>query len=471
MKKLIALFAIAFALVAGSAVAQQGSGVSGPPATAITNPNPYDASNAIATDAFTQNALLLSMATVPMSLATGTYSFAPTASAANYPVMNCTAVSGAETACTIFAGGSGFAVGDLIVPAGGNHDALLQVATLSGSAVATLNVVYGGTGYTTQSGVASATSSAIPYTFLLSGALSGNVTLIMTNGTYQTGSQQWFFANNTTNADTVTVCVSNGSDACSAGRSALIPQGSNNSRLVGVQTDGKLNVDIASIINANDLQGLTGTLVSVQTFTSTQTYTRSPGVTHAYVRVLGGGGAGGGAAQATAAQFTVGSGGGAGALAEGYLAPNSTETVTVGAGGTGVSGTTGGTGQTSSFGTTPFLTATGGAGGGTAATGVAVYAGGALGGTSSQSGTIASTLGTGAPGGGAFASAAPLLLQTAAGGSTAFGGGGQTGGGAGAGPAGTGYGSGGGGAASYNGSAAAAGGNGAPGRVEVREYK
>lgn len=232
-----------------------------------------DSSAKIATDAFVQAANLLQMATVPLSITSGTYSFASTST--NFPVMNCTASGGAVSSCTVFSGGSGLAVGDVIVPAGGNGDALLVVATATSGAANTVTVVYGGTGYTTQSGIATAAATVIPYTYLLSGTLTGNVTIIVTNGTYLNASQQWFFANNTTGSYTVTVCVSNGSDACTSGRTAVIPQGSNNSRTVGVQTDGELNVDIASIVNAADLTGtslpstITGSsLTSVGTITS-----------------------------------------------------------------------------------------------------------------------------------------------------------------------------------------------------------
>ena len=223
--------------------------------TATTNANPGDTTNKVATNAFVQNALLLSMATVPMAIATGTYSFASNATVT--PTINHVAVGGAITSATVVSGGSGVAVGDLFIASVGNHDALIRVETVSGSAAATLSVVYGGTGYSTANGVTTEAGSAIPYTYLLSGVLTGNVTIIATNGTYQTASQQWYFANNTTGAHTVTVCVSNGSNACSAGRTAVIPQGTANSRIVGVQTDGELNVDIASIVNAADLTGTT----------------------------------------------------------------------------------------------------------------------------------------------------------------------------------------------------------------------
>ena len=249
-------FAYGTSVFAALAAPLNGSaGLIGYGGNSSTNTNSYDASVQVATDAFVQNALLLSMATQPLAITGGTYSFQP-AGSPSYPVINCTASAGAVVSCVVFSGGSGFAVGDMFVPAGGNHDALLRVATVSGSAVASIGVVYGGTGYTTQSGIGSSATSAIPYTFLLSGTLTSNATIIMNSGTYQTASQQWFLANNTTGAFTVTVCVSNGSDACTAGRSAVIPQGANNSRLVGVQTDGVLNVDIGSIINVNDLQGL-----------------------------------------------------------------------------------------------------------------------------------------------------------------------------------------------------------------------
>lgn len=221
--------------------------------TATTNPNAGDASTQIATDAFVQAANLLAMSTVPMTIAAGTYSFASQASAP--VILNVTASGGAVTSASVFNGGVGFAVGDLVTPNFGNFDALLRVATVSGTAALTMTVVYGGTGYTSQIGASSAVASTIPYTFLLSGVLSGNVTILATGGTYRTASQQWYFANNTTGNYTVTVSASV-NNAPAGGRVAVIPQGTNNSRLVGVQTDGELNCDIASIVNAADLTGI-----------------------------------------------------------------------------------------------------------------------------------------------------------------------------------------------------------------------
>lgn len=59
------------------------------------------------------------------------------------------------SAAAVASGGSGFSVGDqLAVIGGGGTGAIVQVATLSGSAIATLSVIAGGSGYTTTSGVA-----------------------------------------------------------------------------------------------------------------------------------------------------------------------------------------------------------------------------------------------------------------------------------------------------------------------------
>jgi len=222
---------------------------------AATNTFAGDKTTQVATDAFVQAACLLQMATVPMAITAGTYSFATLST--NFPVISITTSSGAITGATVLSGGTTLAVGDLIVPAHGNQDALLRVLTELGGVAETLEVIYGGTGYTNGSGITSAAASVVPYTYLLSSVLTGDVTILVTNGTYLNASQQWYFANNTTGAHGVTVAVSNGSNAPSAGRAAIIPQGTNNSRIVGVQTDGILNCDIASILNAADLVGVT----------------------------------------------------------------------------------------------------------------------------------------------------------------------------------------------------------------------
>jgi hypothetical protein len=103
-----------------------------------------------------------------------------------------------------------------------------------------------------------------------------------------------------------------------------------------------------------------GGLQSVQVFTSSGTYTRPSGITKAKVIVTGGGGGGGGGNN----NYNHGGGGGAGGTAIKFITSGlgSTETVTIGNGGSaGGGGQTGGAGQTSSFGS--HCTGTGGSGG------------------------------------------------------------------------------------------------------------
>lgn len=90
----------------------------------------------------------------------------------------------------------------------------------------------------------------------------------------------------------------------------------------------------------------------------TFTYTIPTGITAIFGQVCGAGGAGGGSASGN-----PGGCGGGGGYAEGWitgLTPGNTISITVGAGGVGVSGTNGGNGGTSSIGA--FMSATGGNG-------------------------------------------------------------------------------------------------------------
>lgn len=116
-------------------------------------------------------------------------------------------------------------------------------------------------------------------------------------------------------------------------------------------------------------------------FTSSNTWTKLTGLKFVIVEVVGAGGGGGGAASASGAASGGGGGGGGGYSLKKILVGSlgSTETVTVGAGGTAGAGTptTGGVGGTSSFGS--HCSATGGAGGGANASGSADLPGGTSG--------------------------------------------------------------------------------------------
>jgi hypothetical protein len=109
-----------------------------------------------------------------------------------------------------------------------------------------------------------------------------------------------------------------------------------------------------------------GAQKQIVTFTASGTFTKAsyPWATNAKITVVGGGGAGGGSEDVGVSGESAGSGGGAGGTAVVQVTTASlaaSETVTIGAGGTGVVEANGGNGGTTSFGT--IAVATGGTGG------------------------------------------------------------------------------------------------------------
>ena len=209
------------------------------------------------------------------------------------------------------------------------------------------------------------------------------------------------------------------------------------------------------------------TSVHRQVFTSSGTYTPTPGMLYCLIECLGGGGGGGGAA-GTANYYLGAGGGGAGSYSR-TLASAATvggsQTVTIGAAGNGGAAgfNVGASGGATSVGV--LCTANGGAGGNAINTGSA--AGGGNGGAAGT-GDVA---GRGAPGfHGIYlnVSGTTAVAYAGHGGSSSFGGGGLGGVNT-SGSAGTGFGSGGGGGA-LAGVGNAAGGNGAAGLVIITEY-
>lgn len=216
----------------------------------------WDSSTFLATTAFVQGAIELSMTTMPMTVTGGTYSFA---SLGTNGAISFTTTGGAVTAITaITSAGSGFVVGDVLFIFGGNHDAMARVTTVGGSgAITAMSIVYGGTGYSNDSNILLTFSNTFGFTFTLTGVLASDATFILPNGTYQAQSNQWVVNNNTTGAHAVKFYVSNGSNA-TTGSGVTIPQGTNSSAALFIQTDGKTDVwacapaaNVAAPVGAN----------------------------------------------------------------------------------------------------------------------------------------------------------------------------------------------------------------------------
>ena len=207
--------------------------------TATTQPS-YDMSAKVATMSAVQAVTQLSMATLPMSGVTGgTYSFASNGSGINIGIL---ATGGAITGYSgINSPGSGYKVGDLIIPQGGNHDAVFAIDALSGSGASHLTLLYAGTGYGNGSTAGGDAAASVFYTFTLTGTLTSDATFVVSNGTYLTQSNQWIINNNTTGAHNVIFKISNSSDTA-MGTGVTIPQGSSNNAGAFIQTDGETDV-------------------------------------------------------------------------------------------------------------------------------------------------------------------------------------------------------------------------------------
>lgn len=202
-------------------------------------------------------------------------------------------------------------------------------------------------------------------------------------------------------------------------------------------------------------------------FTASGTLTTDADTLFAWIRIVGGGGAGGGCDTTVAGTASEGGGGGGGEYAEGKFTAaqlGASKTVTIGAGGTGVSNGTGNTGGTTNFGS-GLLTALGGTGGQTMPdTNIADYSVAGAGGTGGTGGFFRRP---GSPGSRGVVIAGGRFLRTSRGGASQLSGESvQTG----TQNIGSLYGGGGSGAVASDGGGAAAGGAGAPGICIVVEY-
>ncbi|HBB8785227.1 TPA: tail fiber protein [Escherichia coli] len=227
----------------------------------------------------------------------------------------------------------------------------------------------------------------------------------------------------------------------------------------GVKFDGSANITLtAANLGLSDSSGYVGRLVNTQVFTSSGTYTPTPGTKRIRVTITGGGGGGGGCQAISNNETFFGAGGGAGGTIISIITPTQNSyPVTIGAGGAGgVSATNGTSGGNSVF---ASLIAPGGAGGGKV--GVTNTNGG-NGGVPST-GDIRITGGCGGDG------QSGNIGVSGEGGTSYWGGGGRAG--AGGGVIGKAYGSGGGGAydAGYSGTSMT-GGKGASGICIIEEF-
>ncbi|EJL4288446.1 carbohydrate kinase [Escherichia coli] len=224
-----------------------------------------------------------------------------------------------------------------------------------------------------------------------------------------------------------------------------------------IKSDGTVKTALENL-GLGDTSGYVGRWVNTRVFTSSDTYTPTPGTKRIRVTITGGGGGGGGCKAISNNETFFGAGGGAGGtVITTLILTKDSYPVTIGAGGAGgVSATNGLKGGDSSFGS---VIAPGGEGGGKS--GVTNTNGG--------NGGVPSTGGINIIGGNGGDGQSGNIGVSGEGGTSYWGGGGRAG--AGGGVSGKAYGSGGGGAydAGYSGTSMT-GGKGAAGICIIEEF-
>ncbi len=151
--------------------------------------------------------------------------------------------------------------------------------------------------------------------------------------------------------------------------------------------------DVAGLLTYLGLGDGTGRLVKCQVFNTSGTYTPTAGTKFAIVEVVGGGGAGGGCQVGTPSNAACGGGGMSGEYVKARVDNPVITTVTIGAGGVGVSAAAGTGGGDSSFGAR--IKAKGGLGGATLSEGASVAVVGPTGGYVAPGFTGANIFGSG----------------------------------------------------------------------------
>lgn len=241
-------------------------------------------------------------------------------------------------------------------------------------------------------------------------------------------------------------------------------------------TNGDLYIKSTDTVNTGwQLLASTGsfsTVIQVIDTAGAGTYTPTSGMVYCQIECVGGGGAGGGAAATAGGENSVGGGGGAGEYTRAMFSAatiGASIAVSVGAGGTGVSGAAGNNGGNTTVGST-ILSAVGGSGGTQANGAGSQQTSGGAGGTGGVGADLAIPGGTGDSGLttlGGFASGGNGGANTLG---PSDNNGRHTVAGGGVGLPGIAYGSGGGGGANGVSSAARVGGDGADGVIVITEY-
>lgn len=138
--------------------------------------------------------------------------------------------------------------------------------------------------------------------------------------------------------------------------------------LIGVVEGAGMELDPADdnqVAKAIEKKVGSGRLLNIKTFTSSGTYTPTPGTRFVIVEAVGGGGGGGGCSDTSADNAAVSGGGGSGSYVRTKIdntAIGDSAAITIGIGGAGgIGGSAGSNGGDSKFGS--LVTATGGRGG------------------------------------------------------------------------------------------------------------
>jgi hypothetical protein len=216
------------------------TGVSG--AGVGVQPPSSNSNSIVATTAYVQNAITYQRTTIPFTGVTGgTYNQMSLGTGVTFAIL----VSGGAitSIITIVSGGTGYAVGDILVVASGNYDAVVRVTNVSGGIVQSggLSIVYGGTGYTTGLQTVGLEIPPGDRFVTISGTLTSNLLITIASGPSLTFTRRVIYANNTTGAFTTTVILSNGAGG-TTGTGITLTQGTNNSTAQLTITDGQTDI-------------------------------------------------------------------------------------------------------------------------------------------------------------------------------------------------------------------------------------